>query len=804
MKFLEALHSKRLFFEGSLFTMLQASGLPFGEPPELWNLSHPEVVQASHEEYVRRGADILKTNTFEANSFVFSSEKNTPSVSEIVEAAVYNARRALQMAWKDGYVALTIGPLGRVLEPYGDLPFEAAVNCFAELVEAGEKAGVDLILIQTMRDTYETKAAMLAAREHSSLPMIVTYTFDENGKLLNGADVETAMVLAEAFGATACGFNCGMAPAQMQPLVRRARKVVNLPLVVNPNCGSSGYIPREPITEIEPDEYAESMLGMVNDVSIMGGCCGTTPMHIEKVVNKVKHIPLPAIPNVEVAEATGCGALVKFEGMPVIIGERINPKGKPALREALLSHNMEYVCQLALEQVERGAQILDVNVYIPGTDEVALLTEVIKRLQSITSVPLMIDTANVEAMDQALRIYNGRPILNSVNGSKASLQKVLPLAKKYGALVVGICMDENDIPHTYEERMAIALKIIDAAKQEGIPEQDLLIDPITVPVGTGAQNGQMALKIVSELKRNGIKSILGISNISYGLPYREAANCAFFAEALEAGLSAAILNTNQGTLMGTYVAHGAIRGFDEGFRKYIAYFEAVPGDAAAPRPMPKISVLDTGSLSLREAVEKGYPKATVSAVQKLLDANEKPLDIIDGDISEAMDAVNAKFKEKEIYLPQLLMSAEAAKAAFDMLNEKIDFANVQGKDQPEILLATVQGNFQNVGKHILHTLLHKYGYTVTDLGGNVSAGTVVQEVTEHHVRVVALSALLPSAMPEIKKVIEGLHKAAPDCKIIMSGPMLTKQDVEDIGADFWAANAVEAMHFIQKVFENKK
>jgi 5-methyltetrahydrofolate--homocysteine methyltransferase len=420
MKFLDALHSKRLFFDGSMMTMLQTSGLPLGERPELWNLSHPEVIQALHEEYVRRGADILKTNTFEANSLRFSPGKNTPSVSEIVEAAVYNARRALQMAWKDGYVALNIGPLGRILEPYGDLPFADAVDYFAEIVEAGKKAGVDLILIQTMRDTYEAKAAMLAAREHSSLPTIVTYTFDVNGKLLNGADVETAMVLAEAFGATACGFNCGMGPAQMQPLVKRARAAVNLPLVVNPNCGFAAYSPHERVGEIEPDDYAEAMLGMVNDVSIMGGCCGTTPMHIEKVVNRVKRIPLPEIRKVEVAEATGCGTLVKFGGMPVIIGERINPKGKPDLQKALVSGDLEYVCQLALEQIERGAQILDVNVYIPGTDEAALLTEVIKRLQSITPIPLMIDTANPQAMDQALRIYNGRPILNSVDGSKDS------------------------------------------------------------------------------------------------------------------------------------------------------------------------------------------------------------------------------------------------------------------------------------------------------------------------------------------------------------------------------------------------
>lgn len=804
MNFVEALHTKRLFFDGAMGTMLQEAGLKPGELPETWNLLHPDKVRAIQQAYVQAGVDILKTNTFGANSLKFGAAHGQPEVADLVKAGVEIARSAFAAENRRGFVALDLGPTGKLLQPFGDLPFEEAVSLYAEQVKAGAAAGADLILIETMSDSYEAKAAILAAKENSHLPIVCTFTFDEDGTLLNGADVTSALVMAEALGVAAVGFNCGQGPDTLVKLVPQALKAVDIPLVANPNAGLPVQKDGHTVFHIGADDYASLMVPFAEEgVSVLGGCCGTTPAHIANLIRACKDIPLPAPRTGAPCAISGYGRAVDFEGMPVIIGERINPTGKKRLKEALKAQNMDYVCQLALEQLDRGAHVLDVNVGVPGVDEPALIEKVILTLQSITSVPLQIDTSNIEAMERALRIYNGRPLLNSVNGKAENMAEVLPLAKKYGAALVGLCLDEGGIADTAEGRLQVADKVIAEAGKYGIPAKDMVMDPLAMTISTGGQNAQIDLEVIRRLKERHIKTVMGVSNISFGLPSRDAVNSAFFALAMQAGLSAGIINPNSAPMMQAYIAYGALSGKDEGCKKYVDYFAnapqlvAVAKTPAADGSGAAVNV-EQGS-SIEQAIIKGLTSKVEQGVRQALDSGRKALDIINEDMIPGLNVVGDLFEKKKLFLPQLLVSADAAKAGFEILKQSIATGASTEKGEP-IVVCTVKGDIHDIGKNIVKVLLENYGYNVIDLGKDVPPETVLQAAKEHDAKLVGLSALMTTTVGAMEDTIKLLHRDLPDCKIMVGGAVMTAEYARTIGADFYGANAVASVNYANELF----
>ncbi|MCD2434609.1 homocysteine S-methyltransferase family protein [Acidaminococcus sp. NSJ-142] len=805
MKFQEALYTKRLFFDGAMGTMLQEAGLKPGELPETWNLLHPEKVQAIHRAYVRAGVDILKTNTFGANALKFGPEHGTPNVEELVRAGVENARAAFAAEGREGFVALDLGPTGKLLQPFGDLPFEEAVALYAQQVKAGAAAGADLILIETMSDAYEAKAAMLAAKENADLPFVCTFTFDQDGKLLSGADVTAALATAEALGAAAVGFNCGLGPDQLIQLVPQALQAVDIPLVMNPNAGLPVEENGHTVFHIGPEDYAPLMVPVAElGVAVLGGCCGTTPQHIAQLVAACRDLPLPPRRNSAPSVIAGYGSAVGFDGMPVIIGERINPTGKPRLKEALKSGNMDYVCQLALEQLDKGAQVLDVNVGVPGVNEPELIERVIVTLQSITSVPLQIDTSNIEAMERGLRIYNGRPLLNSVNGKAENLAEVLPLAAKYGAALVGLCLDENGIADSAAGRLKVADKIVGEAEKAGLRPRDMLLDPLAMTISTGGENAQIALAVIRNLKSRQLKTVMGVSNISFGLPSRDAVNSAFFSLAMEAGLSAGIINPNSGAMMQAYYAYGALSGLDSGCKKYVEYFADLPQVTLASKSQSTGKAAAAGSqeLALDEAIIRGLPSVVEKDVNQLLADGKTALSIINEWMIPALNVVGEQFEKKKLFLPQLLVSADAAKAGFEILKQSLKTGNASEDGEP-IVVCTVKGDIHDIGKNIVKVLLENYGYRVIDLGKDVPPEKVVAAAVENGAKLVGLSALMTTTVSSMAETIRQLRKALPGCKVMVGGAVMTEEYAKSIGADFYGANAVASVHYANALFGKK-
>ena len=885
MSILDFLQKEILYFDGAMGTRLQAAGLKPGELPEAWNITHGDIVAEIHASYVRAGANILKSNTFGANAL--KMQGSGYSVEDVVLAAFENARAAFGKVAEDQkgitfanadpaakktgsasaadaesvlnsklqnnkqFVALDLGPTGKLLAPYGDLQFEEAVTLYAEIVRAGVKAKADLILVETMSDTYEAKAAIIAAKENSDLPIFVTFTFDKDGKLLNGADVETAVLMAEGLGVDAVGFNCGLGPDLVAKLMPRARKVTDLPLIANPNAGLPTEQNGKTVFTTGPEEFADYMLDVYREgASILGGCCGTDPTYIHLVAERTKNlkpIAYKEVSETENAEAkfkqneiancaatetdikqttdslcsnscnikkknpitavTGYGAPVYFGNEPVLIGERINPTGKPLLKEALRNSDMDYICRLGLEQLDNGAHILDVNTGLPGVDETESLSKAVTSLQAITPVPLEVDTSNYEAMEKALRLYNGKPLLNSVNGKAESMEKVFPLAKKYGASVVGLCLDESGIPNTAEGRLAIAEKIIKTAAEYGIKAKDIIIDPLALTVSTDSRNPVIDIAVIKALKAKGIHTVMGVSNISFGLPNRDAVNSAFFAMSLAAGLSSAIMNPQSERMMEAYYAYCALSGVDAGCKRYVAKF------ANAPKTKATTAVSE---YTLYDAIVKGLTEQSGTATKKLLEEKTAPLDIINNFIIPALNHVGEGFGKKTLFLPQLLMAADAAKAAFDELKKQMQgSASADGASNAEassdnasaqsigdtIVLAVVKGDIHDIGKNIVKVLWENYGYHVVDLGKDVPAESVVEAVEKHNAKLVGLSALMTTTVSAMEDTIHALRKNT-DTKILVGGAVMTKEYADTIGADGYAPDAVAAVDYANKIFKD--
>ena len=783
MLFKDLLGKKILFFDGAMGTMLQTAGLKPGELPELWNFTHADEVEKIHTAYLNAGADIIKTNTFGANRLKFAG--TDIKTADVVTQAVKIAKKAC--ANKPGsFVALDLGPTGKLLAPYGDLPFEEAVSIYAEIVTAGIVAGADLILIETMSDTYEMKAALLAAKENSDLPVVCTMTLDEDGKLLTGGDITAAAIMLEGLGADAIGFNCGLGPAQMQKLLPQLLAATPLPAVLNPNAGLPKEVDGQTVFDVSADEFAALMYDMAKNgaLAVMGGCCGTTPAHIAELVNKCKQI-VPQARECDLTAVAAYGSAVVIGNKPVIIGERINPTGKPRLKQAILDGDYDYICRLGLEQIDSGAAILDVNVGVPGIEEPAVSAEAVQRLQAITSVPLQIDTSNYDAMSGSLRLYNGKPLLNSVCGKEESLAKVLPLVKKYGAAVVALTLDDSGIPETAEGRIAIAEKIIARAAEYGIARRNIIVDPLALTISTGGDNAKVDLQVLRELTKRGIKTVMGVSNISFGLPARDAVNSAFFVLAMEAGLSCAIINPQSAAMMGAYYAYGALSGLDEGCKAYVAKF----ADSAQPKAAP----VQTAEYTLYDAIVKGLREQSEKAVTAQL-AQKQPLEIINGEMIPALDYVGNGFEKHTLFLPQLLMSAEAAKAAFNVIRDKMAAEGGSRSNGVKVVLATVKGDIHDIGKNIVKVLFENYGYQVIDLGKDVPPEKIVEAAVKHNAAVVGLSALMTTTVGAMEETIKALRKAG-SFKIICGGAVLTQDYADSIGADFYAPNAVSAVNY---------
>ena len=791
MKFLDRLGKERLFFDGAMGTMLQAHGLKTGELPELMNLTNNEKVLNIHEDYVKAGCQILKTNTFGANRLKLKDTGFT--AEETIDCAVKTAKKAAKT--NGVYTALDIGPTGKLLSPFGDLDFEEAVSIFAQMVKVGDDAGADLILIETMTDTYEIKAALLAAKENSNLPVIVTFTPDSSGRLLTGADLLTAVTLIEGLGADALGINCGFGPQQMKLLSSDIVKHASIPVVFCPNAGMP--VQNNGVTEyhITPEKFAEEMREIASCAQIIGGCCGTTPAHIKAMIEACKDVPFaPAEPKNYTA-VSSWGRTVVFGEKAVIIGERINPTGKPRMKTALRENDMGYISREGLLQAEKGAEILDVNAGLPDIDETAVLAKAVKELQSVSDAVLQIDTTNFEAAERALRLYNGIPLFNSVSGKKETLEKFLPLVKKYGACFVALTLDDNGIPNTAEGRIDIAQKIICAVESYGIPKKNIIFDALTMTASTDKNNAKITLHAMEHIRfKTGIHTILGVSNISFGLPERQKINASFFTLALNSGLSAGIINPTDTAMMDAYYAYNALNGLDENCGEYIKRFSGQLTENAKPEAQKEENI------NLYDSIIRGLREQAGIAVKKMT-AQYTPMEIINEHLIPSLDKVGNDYKNEIIFLPQLLMSAEAAKSAFEEIKIFMAKKGEVQKKRGKIVLLTVKGDIHDIGKNIVKILLENYNFEVIDLGKNVEPSLVVETVLKENIQLVGLSALMTTTVVYMEETIRLLKEKKPECRIMTGGAVLTVEYAEKIGSDFYAENAMSGVRYAEETFK---
>ena len=855
-----------LFFDGGTGSILQEKGLQPGELPETWNLLHPDRILDLHRGYLEAGADIYNTNTFGANRLKFPE-----NLDEIVTAAVKLAKEARTQAGRDedAYVALDIGPTGKLLAPMGDLSFDDAVDIFGEVVRIGAREGADLVLIETMNDSYEAKAAVLAAKENCDLPVFITCVFDGSGKMLTGGTPESVVAMLEGLGVDALGVNCSLGPAQMIPIVERLVKAAHVPVLVNPNAGLPKSVDGKTVYDVGPEEFAGYMKQIAAlGAAAVGGCCGTTPDYIRAEIAAVRPLPLLPSQGPEQTVIASFSRTVEIgrAARPVIIGERINPTGKKRFKQALVDHDIDYIVDQGLQQEDAGADVLDVNVGTPEIDEVALLDEVVCRLQSVLALPLQIDTSNPEAMERALRHYNGKALINSVNGKQEVMAEVFPLVKKYGGVVVALALDEGGIPDNADDRIRIAEKIYATAAEYGIRREDIVIDGLCMTVSSDPRSALVTLETIRRIRDElGGSSILGVSNISFGLPARELINAYFFEMALQNGLSCAIINPNNHAMMQAYRAFCALTNQDENFQSFISAYAGYKspdkqvsdaltayktrvlnalgvsaGDLQATgRPLggsganagfgPGTTGLSSGNVSgaganagssgsgtaagaddgrgpgalagksrLVEAIERGMAKPAADATREAL-LTRNALDIINEDLVPALDVVGQGFEKGTVFLPQLLMAAEAAKAAFAVVKESMAGSAQESKGR--VILATVKGDIHDIGKNIVKVLLENYGYDVIDLGKDVPPETIVETALRENIRLVGLSALMTTTVVNMEETIRQLHEQKPDCRIVVGGAVMTQDYADKIGADCYGRDAMTTVRYADELAE---
>ena len=777
-----------VYLDGGMGTLLQKSGLQPGELPERWNISHPEVIKEIHKSYYDSGSNIVNTNTFGANSLKFDADE----LSEIIYHAVKNADEARKASSgkQEKFIALDVGPTGKLLKPLGDLDFEDAVKAFAEVMSLGVKYGVDLITIETMNDSYETKAAVLAAKENSDLPIIVTNAYGENGRLMTGADPAVMAAMLEGMGVDAIGANCSLGPKQLMGVMDELLKYCSVPVAFKPNAGLPKSDGKVTYYDVDAEEFAQDIkLAVANGVRIVGGCCGTTPEYIKKVCELTRDMRPKEIEKKTYSVCTSYNKAVFFGEKPILIGERINPTGKKRFKQALLENDIGYILQEAVNQQAKGVHVLDVNVGLPGIDEAQMLTNSVCELQCVTDLPLQIDSSDPVAMESALRRYNGKAMINSVNGKEENLNAIFPLVKKYGGFVVALTLDEKGIPSTVDGRMKIARKILLTAALYGINKKDIIFDPLAMTVSADKMSAVTTLETVKKITEQlGCNTSLGVSNVSFGLPSRDLVNAAFFTTAMENGLSAAIMNPYSERMMEAYYSFNVVKGLDENCMDFINF---------ASRQEVQPTAKQESSLTLKEAIEKGL-KEKASEITTAMLGNSVPLDIVNAHVIPALDNVGKRLEEKKLFLPQLLMSAEAAKASFEVIKATMS-ADGSSVKKGSIVIATVHGDIHDIGKNIVKLLLENYGYNVIDLGKNVPPETVLRAVTDNHAPLVGLSALMTTTVPAMEETVKLIKENAPWCKTVVGGAVLTQDYADKIGADKYAADAMETVRYAESV-----
>ena len=797
MKITDYLKDNLLFLDGGMGTLLQARGLCPGELPERWCVSHPEVITEIHKSYYDAGSNVVNTNTFGASVLKFSDEE----LEKIIIAAIDCARRAAEQSNTSHkkWVALDVGPTGRMLKPYGDLDFEDAVEIFAKTIRLGALHGADLVFIETMNDSYETKAALLAAKENCSLPVFVSNAYGEDGKLMTGASPAAMVALLEGMGADAIGVNCSLGPRALASVVDEYLKYASVPVLLKPNAGLPKSVDGKTVYDVSPDEFAGEVSSLVRKgVRIAGGCCGTTPDYVRATANACRGVEPVEIIEKNISLVSSYTHAVVFGNAPVLIGERINPTGKKRFKEALIAHDMDYILGEGIAQAEKGVHVLDVNVGLPNIDEASMLREAVCSLQAVIDMPLQIDTSNTLAMESALRVYNGKPMINSVSGKKESMEAVFPLAKKYGGLVVALTLDESGIPTTAEGRFEIATRILETAAEYGIAKKDIIFDPLALTVSADANAAKETLRAIRLIREKlGANTSLGVSNVSFGLPARDVITGTFFALALGAGLSAAIMNPYSAEMMKTYHSYLALAGLDQNFTGYVNFASDLPKpDASASAPTTASAKDEKYASELQAAVIKGLTAQAAALTQRLLSEKE-PLQIVQSEIIPALDIVGVGFEKKTVYLPQLLMSAEAAKSAFEVIKSHLSGAEAS---KCTFVIATVKGDIHDIGKNIVKLILENYGFSVVDLGKDVEPSAVVDEVVRLRAPLVGLSALMTTTVPAMEETIKLLRESAPWCKIVVGGAVLNREYADAIGADKYAKDAMEAVRYAEEVY----
>lgn len=796
MTVIEKLNSGFTLLDGGMGTELQKLGLLPGELPESWNIKKPDAVTEIHKKYFAAGSDIVATNTFGANSLKFGDD-----LKNIISAAVKCAKNAAKeySAEKPRFVGLDIGPLGKMLKPLGDLDFEEAVEIFAKTVKIGAECGVDLIMIETMNDAYETKAALIAAKENCNLPVFVTNVYDESGKLMTGADPLAMVAMLEGMGADALGLNCSLGPAQMKKIVAELLKYSSTPIIVKPNAGLPVVRNGKTEYDVSPAEFAAEMKEIANmGAAALGGCCGTNPEYIAALSNALNSAEFKEINPKNYTVVSSYTHGVVFESKPILIGERINPTGKKRFKQALIENDMPYILNEGVRQADAGVDILDVNVGLPEIDEAEFIGRTVCELQAITDLPLQIDSALPDALEKGLRLYNGKAMINSVNGKKDNMDAVFPLAAKYGGLVVALTLDESGIPTTAEERVKIAEKIILEAAKYGIAQKDIIIDPLAMAVSADGSAATETLKAVKLLSQKGIKTSLGVSNVSFGLPNRDFITSSFFTLALQNGLSAAIMNPHSAEMQKAYHCYLALTGRDEACADYIEFAGKIA--TATTLAVSNAKSEKSSAEGAKDAIIKGLKTDAAKKTAELLEVTE-PMEVINNHIIPALDEVGRGFENKTIYLPQLLMSADAATAAFDEVKKRIKTA--EGVKKEKIILATVRGDIHDIGKNIVKVLLENYGFEVLDLGRDVPPERVVEAATENNVRLVGLSALMTTTVPAMEQTVALLKQKCPTVKTMVGGAVLTKDYAAAIGADFYGKTAMDSVRYAEQYFKSE-
>ncbi|MGN1090535.1 MAG: homocysteine S-methyltransferase family protein [Huintestinicola sp.] len=780
--------NKFVFLDGAMGTMLQKSGLEAGEIPELLNLTHPETIEGIHRKYIDAGSMIVYANTFGANRYKLEGSGHTPE--EVVGAGIAIAKKACRESGREAYAALDIGSIGQLLEPTGSLSFEDAYDIFKELVIAGKDA--DLIVIETMTDLYETKAALLAAKENSDKPVICTMTFEQNGRTFTGCSCSAMALTLEGLGADAIGVNCSLGPNELVPVVREICRWTTLPVAVKPNAGLPD--PNTNLYNVDPIQFAEAAAQFADmGVKFLGGCCGTSPEYISALCKKLAgKAPVERECNIPAAVCSYSNTCIIDQ--PRIIGERINPTGKKRFKEALKAGDIDYILGQALEQVSAGADILDVNVGLPDIDEKAMMVRTVKALQSVTDLPLQIDSTIPEVIEAALRVYNGKAIVNSVNGEEKSLSTILPIVKRYGAAVVGLALDENGIPKTADERFAIAEKIMKRAMEMGIPKQDIYIDCLTLTASAEQAGVMETVKALHRVKTElGLKTVLGVSNISFGLPNRELINCNFLQICLSQGLDLPIMNPNVASMTGAVRAYKLLANIDENAAEFIAAYN----NAAVPVQSPVQTADNATPEGLLAAVQNGLKNEGARITEKLLETTD-PMKIVDEMLIPALDKTGADFESGKIFLPQLILSAGVAQAAFEVIKSRISKDSSVSKGK--VVLATVKGDIHDIGKNIVKVLLENYGFDVIDLGRDVDYQAVADAAMAEDVKLVGLSALMTTTLKSMEETIALLRKVKPECKIVVGGAVLTPEYAQKIGADFYAKDAKATVDAARQVY----